>query len=720
MITKSKTTSIGDQASNCDSKLFLLFFLLLSFFNSNAQTHLTDNGNQDEIRELEKVKKANAKEMEAFEIFTKNFIAARNNSKTTALPDTSCVATIPVVVHVFHPNGAPGVPLSQINYAIRDLNITFAGIDADYGTVNAAFSSVKSYTKIRFALAKVDPNGNASTGVVYYKDKQVGYANSPMWDNEISSIAWDNYKYFNIYVMNDLFGNGATNNSGFCFYPNTGMSSARTARMVYNYTYLGQGGSSFNNLEFNQTFTHESGHYMNLLHTFEGNNCNGTGDLCADTPSTSLAGGGCSATVCTNLINGENYMDYNATCYKNFTMDQNARMEAALMHPSRITQWQYDNLVATGIISPITTNTCVNAAKFFSFSKTQLFEDIQNTGGIDTPPVIIYACGGTQFASTAQTLVQGTDYTVANLPAGLSTSIVTSGDGKTATLTLVGQAAFHSTVNTLSNINFAFTNAAVVGGSVTGITNYSNTFKIKFYDPWSLTCVNPVGLSATSSVTWASFQTNGTIPKNYGLKYSAGNYYLENYGRGIITNGSGSDNIVFLPSGTLIGPSSVWRTGGNSGLLYSPSYTTLNGTTGYVGFRMQVGNDYYYGYMTIQVSSTGGITLLEYIYNNKPNEPITAGTNCLNVGSTKTELISKPLVFPNPTSDKTFVSNINSNFVGSAYTIYSVDGKIVKKGSVTSENIEISMGTFEPGVYILEFSSIQNKEVKSRIKIIKN
>ncbi len=716
--------------SKCFYKSAILFFLIISVLKTNAQedknstgtSSSSDNGMSAEIKELENFKKLHAKEVEALEIFTKKFIEARNNgvSKTMALPDTSCVATIPVVIHVFHPNGSAGVPMSQINYAMRDLYITFGGADADYGTVNAAFSSVKSYTKIRFVLAKIDPKGNATTGVEYYKDKDAGYGNGTGWDNVISSIAWDNYKYFNIYVMNDLYANNVTNNSGVCWYPNTGMSDIGTARMVYNYWYLGQGGSSFNNLEFNETFTHECGHYMNLYHTFDGNNCAGPGDYCNDTPPTAVAAGGCSGTQCSGLINGENYMDYNTTCYKNFTMDQNARMEAALMDPSRFPLWQYDNNVATGILSATNTNSCVNTTPFFSFSKTRLNEAIINDGSIETPPVIIYACAGAQFANTNQTLVQGTDYTLANLPAGLTASIVTSSDGKTATLTLNGQAASHGTINSVSNINFAFTNAAVVGGSVTGITNYSNTFKIKFLDPWGLTCSSPVNYSASPTTTWTQFETVGPMPRYYAVSYSSGSFYLENYGRAIITNATTNDNVVFLPSGTSIDANSGWRAGGNHGLMYSPTYTVLDGQTGYVGFRTQAGNDYYYGYMTVQVSSTGGVTVLEYIYNNKPNDPIIAGENCTNVGITKLGTMNAPLIYPNPTSGNIFVKNINSNLLGGECFIYSVDGKIVKRESITSENMELNLENFKPGFYILEFNSVKNDGGKVRIKVIKN
>jgi hypothetical protein len=712
------------QANKTSMRVFFLVFFTLAFYFGNSQNPNIPNDNSSihsEIEGLEKAKRNNAEEMEKFELFTKSFIQTKNTAgKTMAFPDTSCVATIPVVFHVFHPNGSAGVLLSQINYAINDLNRTFAGTDADYTTVDANFASVKSYTKIRFALAKIDPNGNATNGVVYYKDKQIGYANGPMWDNEIAAIAWDNYKYFNVYVMNDLFGNNVTNNSGFCFYPSSSQSSTKLARMVYNYSYLGQGGSSFNNLEFNQTFTHECGHYMNLFHTFEGNNCSGTGDFCADTPPTNIAGGGCNATVCSALINGENYMDYNATCYKNFTMDQNARMEAALVHPARITLWQYDNLVATGVINPASTNTCVNAAPFFSYSKTQLYESISNNGSVDMPPIIIYAMGTVQFASANQTLIQGTDYTISNLPAGLTASVNTSASGKTATLTLIGQAGNHSSASSLTNINFAFTNAAVVGGSVSAVTNYTATLKIKFYDAWGFTCASSINLSATSSNTWTSFQTNGPVPKNYGLKYSSGNLYLESYGRGLITMAANNDNIIFLPIGTLIGPASTWREGGNAGVLYNPGYTTLDGNTGFVGFRMPIGNDYYYGYMTVQVSSTSGVTLLEYVYNNKPNDPITAGVNCVNVGLKNSFVANPPLIYPNPVSETLMVANIKQELVGGICSVYSADGRLVMQLDLDATNLEINCGQLTAGFYILEFSSTQNSAMTTRMKIIKN
>ncbi len=618
--------------------LCLFSSLLLAQFSSTPPSltpeYAPDNGLSREMEALTQQMATDPGYLET-EIWMQQYMEQAHKMQIesgNSLPDTSCILTIPVVFHVFHPAGSTGVPFSQINYAMQDLNRTFAGADADYLAVNSAFTNVKSYTKIRFALARIDPKGNPTTGIEYYQDKQSGFGNSGGYDTQIASCAWDNYKYFNVYVMFDLFANNVTNNSGIAWYPSSFMSDHNIARVVYNYVYLGFGGSSYNNLEFNETFTHECGHYLNLIHTFEGGNCADAGDQCADTPPTDVAGAGCDAVKCGGLINGENYMDYNTTCYKNFTMDQNTRMEAAMTTPARQSLWQYDNLVATGLLDPKSENTCVMANKFFAYSKTKLVEDITNDGSIEMPPVMIYACAGAEFALAGSSLQEGIHYSFSNVPAGLTVSIVSAADGKSATMRFDGKALQHDETNSVNNIVLTFSNAAVVGANVSSILHFTQTFNITFRRPWRTICSSET-ITTTENTPWNQFETIGPIPRYYGFWFKAGIYFLENYGRGIITTSLNSNNIQFLTPGTPIGAASPWRAGGTQGVLYSNAYTALNNKTGYVGFRMQAGKDFFYGWMHISVSSTNGITLLEYQYNEKPNEPILAGTPTLTLNS---------------------------------------------------------------------------------------
>ncbi|MCH4828963.1 M43 family zinc metalloprotease [Flavobacterium columnare] len=74
------------------------------------------------------------------------------------------------------------------------------------------------------------------------------------------------------------------------------------------------------------TLTHEFGHFLGLIHTFE-NGCKGTDEV-DDTPqeNTIVANTQCiSAFNCNKeKINSENYMGYNGAygCYKMFTKDK--------------------------------------------------------------------------------------------------------------------------------------------------------------------------------------------------------------------------------------------------------------------------------------------------------------------------------------------------------------------------------------------------------------
>jgi len=216
---------------------------------------------------------------------------------------------------------------------------------------------------VYFMLAQLDPNGNPTNGIVNHP-VTAGYGNTNM-NTEIAADAWDNYSYMNVYVMNDIYDDGVLNNSGISWYPNTFMSDNSTARVVYNGRYLGVN-CDFEP-EFASVLTHEFGHWLDLRHTFQGG-CSMPNDLVNDTPACDYFADQytCHTSNTVNsplncfseLINVENYMDYSPSdgCAKMFTLGQNDRMYAGLLHPSRVTLHQDANLLATGLLDPCDVN----------------------------------------------------------------------------------------------------------------------------------------------------------------------------------------------------------------------------------------------------------------------------------------------------------------------------------------------------------------------------
>jgi hypothetical protein len=300
-----------------------------------------------------------AQEQEENEKFTSEFIANPSNLIEKTNTPAGSKYIIPCVFHVYGTTqGGKTVNLSTIQTALSNwVNKDFKGLNSDFGSVHSKFLSIRDTLSIEFALAKKDPNGKATTGVLFYNTKS-GYGNDGPYDSQIQKDAWNNYSYFNIYVMNDLYADGTTTNSGVCWYPSTTMSDKNLARCVYNGALLGTNTSQ----EFASVLTHEFGHFLNLIHTFEGG-CGVNNDNVNDTPTCEYPGHDCHTSSTANaplncngaLINAENYMDYSGAygCYKMFTQGQVARMKAALELPSRVTLWQTDNLIKTGILSPV-------------------------------------------------------------------------------------------------------------------------------------------------------------------------------------------------------------------------------------------------------------------------------------------------------------------------------------------------------------------------------
>ncbi|PKL85213.1 MAG: zinc metalloprotease [Ignavibacteriae bacterium HGW-Ignavibacteriae-1] len=299
-----------------------------------------------------------SEEARAYSLQLEEFTAWHIKNNNSLLESKTII--IPVVVHVFGTDFIGKIVNDDIiKLALQKTNEDFKGLNDDFDDVDTLYLGRRGVLNIEFRLARIAPDGESTTGVLYYDDKAGLAKTDPAIHEFIESIAWDNYKYMNVYICSDLMDDGATNNSGYAWYPNKYMSDLGIARVVYNGRYL------YGNIdkEFSSVLTHEFGHWLNLIHTFDGG-CKAPNDHVDDTPSCDRAAMGCRGALnCIGLfINGENYMDYNASCYKMFTQGQVERMLAALESETRKPLWDIENLARTGTdyassVNDLTTST---------------------------------------------------------------------------------------------------------------------------------------------------------------------------------------------------------------------------------------------------------------------------------------------------------------------------------------------------------------------------
>lgn len=252
---------------------------------------------------------------------------------------------IPVVVHIIHKGEELGIGSNlseeQILSQIDVINEDFQRLNADTTLTPPEFSVVAGAVNIEFVLAKRDPLGNPSNGIIRQKGSKDIY--NTVFDDEIlkSESYWPAEDYLNIWVC-DLNGE----NLGYAQFPDIDLPGLEnepkenhlTDGVVIDYKSFGSNNKgSFENLRVpydkGRTATHEIGHFFGLLHVFASPGCS-TDDHVEDTPLQDSDYKGCPThprSSCGSVDMFQNYMDYtDDACMNLFTIGQAERMQTVL------------------------------------------------------------------------------------------------------------------------------------------------------------------------------------------------------------------------------------------------------------------------------------------------------------------------------------------------------------------------------------------------------
>jgi len=236
------------------------------------------------------------------------------------------VIILPVVVHILYNNGAQNISDAQVQSQIDALNSDYRGLNADRNNVPAYFAGLVADAGIQFALAKIDPRGRTTSGIVHRWTSTGSFS----YDDRVKSStlggddAWDADSYLNIWVCNT--SNGL---QGYSSLPGGPKEKDGVVISV----------SAFGTININGVFNrgrtavHEVGHWLNLRHIWGDMNCGDDG--VDDTPPQQTSTRGCPGgerLSCGSTAHGDMYMNFmdftDDACMYMFTPGQRQRMRA--------------------------------------------------------------------------------------------------------------------------------------------------------------------------------------------------------------------------------------------------------------------------------------------------------------------------------------------------------------------------------------------------------
>lgn len=579
------------------------------------------------------------------------------------------IITIPVVVHVIHAGEAygvaPNITDAQVQSQITVMNNDYrkAANTPGYNT-----NPVGADVMIQFALAKVDPNGNPTSGI-----NRVNLCYTSWTQAAINSFVkprtiWDPTKYMNMWSVK--FGGTSSNLLGYAQFPsnsglpglNTSGGAATTDGVVANYATFGSSDYDDGTFELGapydkgRTMTHEVGHFLGLRHIWGDATCGD--DFCADTPTAHTANYSCNTTIasCTtpNVFEMvQNYMDYtNDTCMNIFTVNQKDRITAVMNNSPRRVE--------------LKTSIADLAIPLFA-----------NDGELKLE----------NSCTTANSTCSGT------IPNVVTFSLYNRGTSNITSATITyGVGSNVQTYNWQGNL--APSRYALIDLSVP-VTVPTGTMTV------SITNVNNVADQRASNNSFTTYFV-GAGPVNASQGTYTFNLQRDYYGSEITWNLKDSTGATVSTSGT-------YTDTPTSGPLPAINTVTWNLNPGCYTFTI---NDSYGdgiydtgGYYNVK-DAQGNIVLQGTRYMTTQTRAI--NITVLATGETKLESFA---VYPNPATDVLNITKVSNK---AKFDIYNAVGQLVKSGDITNNQVRVS--ELVRGTYVI---TIKDGSKNESVKFIK-
>ena len=171
---------------------------------------------------------AQARRMAAIEAQTQQLIANPALQRSTA-----GTVIVPVVVHVLYNTTAENISDAQVQSQIDVLNEDYRKLNADAIKTPGIYAGLAADANVQFVLAKRDPSGLATTGVIHKSTRTTSWSTNDAVKNSKrgGDNAWDASKYLNLWACN--LGQGLL---GYAQFPGGSAATAGAAPGIFPIT----------------------------------------------------------------------------------------------------------------------------------------------------------------------------------------------------------------------------------------------------------------------------------------------------------------------------------------------------------------------------------------------------------------------------------------------------------------------------------------------------